>query len=219
MKKLIISCVIFSMLFCLSPVIKADEVSPSQSELTQQLILVLTQLISQLQQQLSDIITVQNAQSAIIQSQQDTINQIAQNTSPIVTLSTPVIIQPDILTVTCSGVTTSIDDSNFKVNFTANANGGNENYGYYWIGHGLHGSSISNNFCGSVSINNFQSDKCNMADGNSFTAGSGINNSSGLFNLNQIMISEPSLNLNNMMQVFVRSGSENASAFCPIIVQ
>lgn len=81
MKKILLSFLLVGMLFSFSPVVKA-EVQPSQQELTQQLITLLTQLIAQLQQQILDILASQAAMGTTLQTIQSHTQQISTNTTP-----------------------------------------------------------------------------------------------------------------------------------------
>lgn len=127
MKKLFLSFVLASMLFVCAPVINAQEVvAPTQQELTQQLITLLTQMIQMLQKQIADILAAQA-------TQQTALNQIAQNTTPPVTsLSTFV------ATFSTPPLNVSCDYSpnpavpNEKLTFRSIASGGVGNYIYKW---------------------------------------------------------------------------------------
>lgn len=74
MKKIIVSLVLVGMLFSFSPVAKAQS-TPSQQEITSQLITLLTQLIAQLQQQIADILAEQ-------ETMKSSINAISGSSAP-----------------------------------------------------------------------------------------------------------------------------------------
>jgi type II secretory pathway pseudopilin PulG len=138
MKKFIIVSLLFVSLLS-APVFVHAQTALTQEEMTQQLITLLTEMIAKLQQQIADIlasnaslVTSLNAQTATIKSQGEALNKIAENTTPVVT--TYVAETPAPLSVTCSGVVSSLTDPNFQITFTANPSNGDGNYGYYWLG-------------------------------------------------------------------------------------
>lgn len=80
MKKIILSIVFFSLLFTFVPTVKAQATEPTQTQLTQQLIVLITQLIAQLQQQLDAIL----AQQIITNSSLQKIQSPSINSSPAI---------------------------------------------------------------------------------------------------------------------------------------
>jgi hypothetical protein len=81
MKKILLSLLLVGMLFSFTPVAKAQSV-PSQQELTQQLIVLLNQLIAQLQKQINDLLAQQALTSPqpVVQQQIQN-NQVNLNTA------------------------------------------------------------------------------------------------------------------------------------------
>lgn len=82
MKKIIAAVLLSFILFTgvgYAPITKAQESTPSQQEITNQLIQLLLQMIAQLQQQINDILAQQTATNSTIQQQSETISQQNQD--------------------------------------------------------------------------------------------------------------------------------------------
>lgn len=168
MKKFIIVSLLFVSLLSAPVFVQAQSV-PTQQELTQQLIVLLTEMIKMLQQQIADILASQAAQTTTIQqntqtiqSQSSTIQQIQQNTQQIV--------QP--LTASCSASYSTNDNINYIITYKIIASGGPTNgkdYQYYWNGLDKVGSTCNLKYVGQ---NNDRTDKiilsndCNGWEGN-----------------------------------------------------
>jgi len=88
MKKFIIVSLLFVSLLS-APVFVHAQTASIQTELTQQLISLLMEVIARLQQQIADILDQQALQTNTIQQQTQAINQIQQNTQQIVQNTTP----------------------------------------------------------------------------------------------------------------------------------
>ena len=92
MKKLLIGLAMVGVLVGFSPTVKAMEVQPSQQELTQQLIVLLTNMIAELQRQINEILAREALQS--IQPTQPP--QIVQN-DPIPSGTAPIVVTPPVI--------------------------------------------------------------------------------------------------------------------------
>lgn len=220
MKKLIISLLLCSILF--SPVfVKAEEVTPPQSEVTQQLIILLTEMIKMLQQQIADILASQELISSNLQIQNEYMGQIVTNTTPILYVKPEIINNP--LSVTCSGTTLSFDEPNFEITFVANAKGGSNNYQYCWQSSNLtHTTDCKFSTGSEVSLSkNFL-----MANENTIVSTSKVYNcpkGGGFCNipmsLNEVEKNEIYLSvIEKGMRVFVSDGLNDTSAYCPISI-
>ena len=247
MKKLIIVSLLFLSLLS-APIFVHAQTAPTQEELTQQLITLLTELISQLQQQIASILAAQSAQ-------QDTLNQIAQNTTPAQTgiasgtgENQPVIQAPQPLSVTCSGVVNSLDDPNFQITFTANPSGGDGGYKYLWQGVSNQFTGCSFHGDGKTIWGEILDSGCSMPDSSTAvlnhpdytTPNSYSTDSNGVrtsiftppTTLNQLAQQQSQMTvdidgnpifsiqdkLNHLVLLWVRDGSQTVHSYCPITV-
>jgi hypothetical protein len=93
MKKLLLALCVVGVMFTAVPAFA--QTAPTQEELTQQLVVLLTELVKQLQQQLADMLAAQANQTQVITQIQQNTQQIATNTTPSgSTISQPVYEKP-----------------------------------------------------------------------------------------------------------------------------